>query len=222
VKRIDLPKKIRYTGAKHYNEKQIEQLLECSKGDPLEIVILLTVFYGLRRSEVLGLRYESIDFDNNTITMNHTVVQTNKNVYRADAMKNDSSYSTMPLPDVIKQKLIEWQNVQQRRKLLQPNDYIDEGYVCTQFDGRLIRPDYVSAHFKLLLKKNNLPDIRWHDLRHSSANWLLSLGMNLKQIQAWLRHGDIQTTMNTYTKLDLEAKKNISDSLNEKFMAFGS
>jgi len=56
VKRIDMPKKITYTGAKHYNEKQIEQLLEYSKGDPLEIVVLLTVFYGLRRSEVLGLR----------------------------------------------------------------------------------------------------------------------------------------------------------------------
>ena len=52
VKRIDMPKKIKYTGAKRYNEQQIEQLLECSRGDILEIVILLTVFYGLRRSEV--------------------------------------------------------------------------------------------------------------------------------------------------------------------------
>ena len=51
VKRIDLPKKVRYTGAKHYNEKQIEQLLECAKGDPLEIVIRLALFYGLRRSD---------------------------------------------------------------------------------------------------------------------------------------------------------------------------
>jgi integrase len=109
-----------------------------------------------------------------------------------------------------------------RNKLLQPNDYVDSGYVCTAFDGNLLRPDFVSQHFSLLLSKNDLPHIRFHDLRHSAACYLKYLGFDLKDIQTWLRHGDIQTTMNLYVNLDMEAKTQIADRLNEKFTQFSS
>ena len=85
-----MPKRERYTGAKHYNERQIEQLLECSKGDPLEIVLLLTLFYGLRRSEVLGLKWDAVDFEEKTITIKHTVVRVTKATHKHDRTKNDS------------------------------------------------------------------------------------------------------------------------------------
>ena len=187
-KRIEKPKKVRYTGAKHYNEKQIEKLLEYSKGDPLEMVILLTVFYGLRRSEVLGLKWDAIDMENNILTIKHTVVQMYKAVYKTDSTKNDSSYAVIPLPNIIKTKLEWWKSQQAQHKLLQPNDYNNnEGYVCTQIDGSLIKPHYVSEHFKRLLKNNKMPPIRFHDLRHSSAVYLKYLGFDLKDIQTWLR-----------------------------------
>ena len=64
-------------------------------------------------------------------------------------------------------------------------------------------------------------DIRFHDLRHSTASYLLYLGFSLKDIQVWLGHGDIGTTMNLYTHLDMEAKRVIADSLNEKFRGLG-
>jgi integrase len=99
VKRIDLPKKIKFTGAKFYNEKQIEDLLERSKGDPLEITILLAVFYGLRRSEVLGLRWDAIDMLNDTLTIRHTVVLVNKTTHRKDTTKNDSSNAILPMTE---------------------------------------------------------------------------------------------------------------------------
>lgn len=102
AKRINLSKKAKYTGAKHYNERQIEQLLGCSKGDPLEIVILLTVFCGLRCSEVLGLRYDAIDFENDTIMIKHTVIQVDKEVHKMDTTKNESSCAVLPLPNMIK------------------------------------------------------------------------------------------------------------------------
>ena len=85
---------------------------------------------------------------------------------------------------------------------------------------KLMKPNYVSQHFKLLLEKNNMPKIRFHDLRHSSACYLKYLGFDLKDIQTWIRHGDIQTTMNIYVSLDMEARRNIADSLNEKFASF--
>ena len=106
-------------------------------------------------------------------------------------------------------------------RLLQPNDYIDEGYVCTQVDGSLIKPHYVSEHFKRLLAKHDMPPIRFHDLRHSSAGYLKYLGFDLKDIQAWLRHGDIATTANIYLNLDLGAKRAIAENPNQRFANFG-
>ena len=118
------------------------------------------------------------------------------------------------MPDKIIERLLEWRGQQEEHKALQPNDYINEGYVCTKPNGELLSPDFVSQHFALLLKKNNMPHIRFHDLRHSSAGFLKRLGFDLKDIQTWLRHKDIQTTMNIYLSLDMEAKTNIADKLN--------
>jgi integrase len=162
-----------------------------------------------------------VSFENDTITIKHTVVQLDNALQKRDVTKNESSYATLPLPKMIKARLKKWKLTQAQNHWLQPNDYIDEGYICTQVDGNLIKPNYVSQHFKLLLRNNGMPHIRFHDLRHSSASYLLSLGFNLKEIQTWLRHGDIQTTMNTYTHIDMAAKKNIADNLDERFTKFG-
>jgi site-specific recombinase XerD len=75
---------------------------------------------------------------------------------------------------------------QKQNKLLQPNDYVDEGYVFTHPDGRLISPNYITKHFRQLLERNNLEVIKFHDLCHSSASYLLYLGYNLKAISTWL------------------------------------
>jgi integrase len=110
---------------------------------------------------------------------------------------------------------------QAQHKALQPNDYIDEDYIFTKIDGQLIRSNYVTKHFKDVLAKNDMPPIRLHDLRHNAASYLMHLGFSIKEIQMWLGHGDIGTMMNLYTHIDLAAKRNIVDSLNEKFIKFG-
>ena len=222
AKRIETIKKVKYTGAKCYNERLIEELLRCSKGDPLETVVLLTVFYGFRRSEVLGLKWDAVNFENDTIDIKHTVVRVSKETHMKDSTKNESSCTTVPLSRIIKEHLIRWRAEQERHKSLQPNDYIDNGYICTKFNGELLGTTFVSQHFKLLLSKNDLPHIRFHDLRHSSASYLKHLGFDLKDIQIWLRHGDIQTSMNLYTHLDMDAKRGIADSIDRRFTEFKS
>jgi len=102
--------------------------------------------------------------------------------------------------------------------MLQPNDYIDDGYVFTRPNGKIMATDYVNGRFRRLLAKNGLPHIRLHDLRHSSASYLKYLGFDLKDIQVWLRHSDIQTTMDLYTHLNMDAKRDIADKLNEQFI----
>jgi integrase len=221
VSRIEKPKATKYTGAKFYNELQINELLNLSKGDPLEVVILLAVFYGLRRSEVLGLKWGAVNFADNEISIRHTVVFVANTIHRKDSTKNDSCNAVLPMPDIIKERLLQWKQQQEENRRLQPNDYVESDYICTHFNGELMKPSYVSSHFRILLRDKGLEPIRFHDLRHSSAGYLKYLGFDLKDIQTWLRHKDIQTTMNIYVKLDMAAKRGIADSLNDRLKNLG-
>jgi integrase len=216
VGRIELPKMVKFTEAKPYNEREIEQLLECAKGDPLEIVIWLALFYGLRRSEVLGLMWGALDFEEKTIAIQHTVVKVGRVTHRENRTKNESSCTVFPIPEMLIARLKKWKGQQQEWRKLQPNDYFESDYICTYADGRPLTPDFASRHFGLLLRKNRMPHIRFHDLRHSAACYLKYLGFDLKDIQTWLRHKDIQTTMNIYVSLDMEAKSNIANRLDSK------
>jgi len=222
AKRIDWPQKIRYTGAKSLTPPQIEQLLAAVKGDILETLILFGIFYGLRRSEILGLKWGAVDMDNNMFTIQHTVTRINKVIHKSDRTKNNSSYGNMPIPIIIKRSLESVQQIQEQDRLLQPNDYQSEGYIFINKNGKLLLPGYVSKRFTQLLERNGLPHIRFHDLRHSAAGYMKYLGFDMKDIQTWLRHGDIGTTMNIYVNLNMEAKTAIADNLNHHFQEFGT
>ena len=220
AKRFDWPQKVKYTGAKCLTPLQIERLLAAVKGDTLETVILFGLFYGFRRSEIIGLKWDSVDMESNKLTIRHTVTMINKVLHKSDRTKNKSSYGDMPIPSIIKRSLEGVMAAQARDKLMQPNDYLDEGYVFTHADGRLMLPNYVTKRFSDLLERNGLPHIRFHDLRHSAAGYMKHLGFDMKDIQTWLRHGDIGTTMNIYVNLDMESKQSIADYLNQRFQQF--
>ena len=113
-----MPKKIKYTGAKYYNEKQIDDLLAVVRGDVIEGITLFAVFYGMRRSEVLGLKWSAVNFDNSTFVIKHTVVQGVSVIHKKDSTKNDSSCSSMPMPDIIVKMLKKLKAKQAQYKLL--------------------------------------------------------------------------------------------------------
>ena len=91
--------------------------------------------------------------------------------------------------------------------------YQRNDYVFKWPDGRPFEPDYVTHHFAKVLARNGLPHIRFHELRHSCASLLLNNGCNLKDVQEWLGHSDIQTTANIYGHLDTARKQGIADRL---------
>jgi len=140
AKRMDWPQKVRFTGAKCLTPLQIEQLLTAAKGDVLEAIILFGILYGFRRSEILGLKWDAIDMDSNILTIRHTVTRVNKVLHKSDRTKTKSSYGNMPIPIIIKRSLESVMQTQKQDKLMQPNDYVDEGYVFTRADGQLILP----------------------------------------------------------------------------------
>ena len=216
--KIERPKKNHFVG-QFYDSKEIEQLFEAAKGTHLEIPIFLAAFYGLRRGEAVGLKWEAIDFENNTISIKHTVttcsLEGKRIQLQQDTTKNKSSMRTLPLVAVFKERLVTLKEYQKECRRVCGNCYDKRyiGYICVDEMGELISPDYVTGSFPKLLKKNGLRKIRFHDLRHSCASLLLANGVSMKEIQEWLGHSDFSTTANVYAHLDYNAKLSSADAM---------
>lgn len=216
--RVERPKKNRYVGS-YYDNTEVQKLFEIAKGTHLEIPIFLGAFYGLRRSEALGLRWDAIDFTNNTLTINHTVTSCmldGKKVQIAqDTTKTKSSMRTLPLIPTFKERLLALRSQQDENMRLcgrcYNRNFLD--YVCVDNMGTLLSPNYLSATFPKLLEKNGMRHIRFHDLRHSCASLLLANDVPMKQIQEWLGHSDFSTTANIYAHLDYKSKLASADAM---------
>lgn len=212
--RVRLPKKERFVGG-FYTSEQIENLLACCSEEPLKSIIMFTAFFGLRRSEVIGLKWSAVDYERQTITICHTVVRIGE-VIKKDKTKNETSRRSYPLtPKIIEcLKMLEKRENENRRFF--GREFDDNDYIFKREDGCLVTPDYVSRKFAKLIKDNNLPKIRFHDLRHSCASILIDMGFSLKDIQEWLGHADITMTGNVYGHLFKDRKKSLADQLEEK------
>lgn len=215
AERVLLPKKQKYF-ANYYNKEQINKLFECIKGNDLELLIKMIAIYGLRRSEIVGLRWQSIDFEKHTIHINHTAVCSKGGVIYDDRTKTESSNRFLPLNNEIENKLLQLKCQQENDKKLFGNTYKENDYVFKWKDGKPYKPEYVTRQFNKILKENKLPKIRLHDLRHSAASLLVDLGFSLKEIQEYLGHSNISTTADIYSHLKFESKRNIVNTMNEK------
>lgn len=193
----ELPPKRKYQGATAYTPEQLRALLNLFQGDTLETPVELTVTYGLRRSEVCGLRWDAVDFEAGTIHVRHTAVMV-KGKVTSDNTKTATSNRVLPLTANIRAYLQTVKAKQEENKKLFGDAYIDSGYICVHPNGAPIRPDYVTPHFQRKLKEVGLPVIRFHDLRHSAVYALRKGDCDAKDIQAWLGHSDITTTLNVY------------------------
>lgn len=212
TERIIMPKQtVKFKGA-FYSIEQINCLLEKAKGTNMEVPIMLASYYGLRRSEVVGLQWKSVDFAHNTITIEHTVVHMSS-VIEKDTTKNKSSHRVLPLDAEIKRILKKLRTKQYEEQLLFGNAYNANDYVCKWEDGRRVSPDYISYRFKKILAMYGLPHIRFHDLRHTCASLLLQNGVSLKETQDWLGHHDYAVTADIYGHLDFASKKAVSDKM---------
>ena len=169
--KVERPKKQRYI-ADYYRQEELERLLEASKDRPYSLLIQMTAFYGLRRSEVLGLRWDAIDFERNTITIRHIVtnakIDGKYEIVREDRAKTKSSLRSLPLVDNIREKLLALKEQQKENKRICGNCYNREydGYVFVDVMGNIFNPRNLSSNFSKLLELKGLRHIRFHDLRH--------------------------------------------------------
>ena len=215
---VEKPKKQKFIGS-YYNQEEIGRLLDIIKDSPIEVPVMLAVYFGLRRSEILGVKWDSIDFVTRTLTISHKIVPVNEDgkcrLEKSDVLKTKSSYRTLPLNDFLYDYLLDIKNRQNENKAFAGNSYNNDhdGYVCVNDLGSILKPNYITKKFKNLLQSNNMRVIRFHDLRHSCASLLLHLGYNMKDIQLWLGHGDIGTTMNIYAHVEASRKISMLDGI---------
>ena len=214
---VELPQNVRYEST-FYTAAQLQDLFTALQGDELLPLVKITALYGLRRSELLGLQWDSIDFEQKTMTIRHTVSKVTSIVAK-DKTKTASSHRIFPLTPEAVEIFRRAKEEEQQNRVMFGSEYQENPYVFKWPDGHNYTPDYISHRFNDLLKKHNLPHIRFHELRHSCASMLIAMGWTLKDVQEWLGHSDIKMTANIYSHLDTARKTSIAASLAEKFGA---
>lgn len=194
---VTLPKKRKFQG-KAYNKEQLNTLLKLVKGNKIEIPVILAVFLGLRREEILGLRWNSVDLENRIIYINEVRVRAGRNVVIKQP-KTEKSQRSLYISDEVYTLLLELKQKQEKYKRVLGKDYDKRGYLYVHDNGKPYRINSISDQFKKFLEKNNLPQIRLHDLRHTFASILYNEGVDLKSISEALGHSDLGTTNKIYT-----------------------
>ena len=204
--------------AKFLNEAKVVELAKSVVGKDLEIPVLLGAYYGLRRGEVLGLRYSCIDFENNSILINHTVCEQTvkgKREFLFQTPKSKASIRSLPLDPVFKERLLQKRNEQLEYQQMFGNAYNKSynDYVMINPMGELMRPDKISRNFRDLTERLGYGRMRFHDLRHTCASIMIAQGVSMKQVQEWLGHSDYQLTANRYSHLEFQSKIRASETI---------
>lgn len=214
IEHVSLPKLKKYD-SNYYTVVQLDKLIDITKGTIIESAVFLTIHYGFRRGEVLGLRWMDIDFDEGILRVRNTRTRVATDIEKMP--KSESSIRTLPLMPNVVEYLKTLREQQENEKNEFGDCYKDSDYVCRYADGIPVNVNTINHSFKRILEVHKMPHIRFHDLRHSTASYLLKNGLSLKEIQIWLGHSDISITANLYTHVDAEMKRNTANKINELF-----
>ena len=197
-----------------YDVPTAKRLLETIKGDPIEPAVYLGLFLGLRRSEAVGLRWKDVDMENGIVHIRNTVVRFTT-VSELEKTKSKASKRDLFMPNALKEYLqTVWDRQEAERKLV-GRTYSDCEHICQWPDGTVFKPEYVSHRFTKLLERNDLPKIRFHDLRHTAGSILINSGHTVKQVQEFLGHEKASTTLDIYTHVSLEGKKDTAEMMDQ-------
>ena len=237
---VDKPPKGRCE-TQYYTAEQLNTLAKAAKGSYIETPVILAMVLGLRRSEIIGITWDNVDFENRLIHIKQSVVTGDssilpKGTYKVigevggrrtreiilkTMLKTDSSVRSFTMNDA----LYNYLRTLKAKQDIMPREtkaYMD--FVCVNAVGMLITPDTVTAQFRKLLDKHGLPHIKFHALRHSCISLLANnTAFTMKQIQDYAGHGDFLTTFNVYSHSDDSAKKTEMDYITSCFTdLFGS
>lgn len=196
-------------------KEQVTIFLDGIKDDWLYPVYLMTLGTGLRRGEILGLRWKDINLEAETVTVKRELLFINGKQLMQDGTKTAGSKSTVTMPDMVADTMKKHKTHQSEAMLALGHKLKEKDLVFTWASGDPISPNYVYHHFKELLTNHNLPNIRFHDLRHTFATLLLEEGIHPKIVADMLRHGSVRTTLDTYSHVSADMQARAAARLGE-------
>jgi len=197
-------------------------LLDAARGTRFEAIYVVALNLGLRRGEVLGLRWSDVDLDKRELRVNQSIqrIRTGsdekgkKTELLAGATKTDGSRRTIALPDSVVRALRLRRAHQAEQRLAAGNRWVDQDLIFTNGVGRAVEPIVLHRDFKTLLEKAKLPTtLRLHDLRHSAASLLLAQGTSPRAIMELLGHSSIAVTMNIYAHVFPAMMREAADTM---------
>lgn len=198
-----------------YSKEEVKEVINKLEGSIIEIPILLMLTLGLRCGEACGLRWDDIDFENNIISINKTLIYVNKKGLIYKEPKTKESIRTLSAPIELISKLKKAKIKYNKLKLENVLESEFENLVCL---NSVLTPYYEHTLLKSwykFLEKNNIKKITLHDLRHTHATLLILAGTDMKTVSDRLGHTDIKITMNRYShvleEMDRKASDNISN-----------
>ena len=186
------------------NAAEIAELCESVMGTQLEVPVMLASYLGLRRGEILGLKWEHIDFATATLYVENTRTMAGNDIIEK-APKTERSMRPVHLNQMLLEMLMD--KKAKRRK------NIDHDYVVTNDRGNPINPNYLTDCFHRHLIKHNLKVVRFHDLRHSFASIANEAGVIMNDISSTMGHSNIGVTSSIYTHEFTRKKSNVVDAV---------
>jgi Site-specific recombinase XerD len=214
--RVETPK-VERKEARYLDEYQATELLNYLESEQLQYktMIILLLYSGMRRGELCGLEWNDIDFDNCIVDINKSSLYIKgKGIYN-DETKNFSSNRVIKVPQFVMQLIAEHKLAQSIERFRLGDQWEDSNKLFTQWNGKPIHPDTITNWFKSFIKRNNLPDITLHSLRHTNATLMIASGVDLRTVSKRLGHAQMSTTTDIYTHAIQTADERASDILDD-------
>jgi integrase len=195
---VDPPKCKRFK-IEPLSPEQARVLLKAAKGNKHEALYAVALACGLRQGEVLGLHWQDVDLEKGCVVVSQALQRQRGAGLVFTETKTDRSRRAIALPSPLVAALKEHRVRQLEERLAAGSHWRDMGLVFSSSVGTPLEPRNLFRNFKALLKKARLPDVRFHDLRHSAASLMLAQGVPLRVVMEVLGHSSISLTANTYS-----------------------
>lgn len=183
------------------NEGDIHAALEAAKGTPYYVIFYLLIYSGMRRSELLALRWNDAELLMCQISVSRALHQLNDGSIIFRQPKTAKSRRTIALPPSAALLLKAYKEEMTVRRMLTGTPLREDDLIFSDSDNKPMLPDHVTQAWRRLAKKVGLKNIRLHDIRHTHASLLLKQGIHPKIVQERLRHSTISTTLDIYSSV---------------------
>ena len=213
AKQADLPPKTRSTAGHSITPEDFQKLLAKCKGKPIYTAVFLAAHLGLRHSEIAGLCWDCVDFDEKVIYIRRRRTEVAGEIIFDDDLKTESSRRDLPMSDAVCNFLKELRTQQKEAQLKYGGRYHSSDFVLRQKNGKPCACNSIEKAFAKAVEDAGISKCRLHDLRHTAASLAVKNGANMKEVQVFLGHSSIATTANIYAHVDMEQKKNLTDGL---------